>query len=170
MQAPSAGLRCLQGSAGWAGLIAYDRPAVLALAAENGATVPVLLRQTSGLQAEVEVDGRPLSVPVDELERYWTGDFALLWRTPPGGSATLQVGDRGDDVKWLRDQLQRVTGLASIEPDPRRFGTALQQLLRNFQNSQNLAADGIAGPRTLIYLNNLTGDPPAPRLRTGAGG
>jgi general secretion pathway protein A len=33
----------------------------------------------------------------------------------------------------------------------------MQALLRQFQSKQNLKADGVAGPRTYMRLNQLTG-------------
>jgi general secretion pathway protein A len=167
-QASTVGLQCLQGAAGWAELKSYDRPAVLLLLAGQGRRVPVVLKQTTGLSVRLEVDGRELDVPVDELERHWSGEYRLLWKAPPAGSVTLRAGDRGGDVKWLRDQLQQVTGLTSIAPDPRQFGAGLQELLKSFQRSHELNADGVAGARTFIYLNNLTGQQPVPRLRATA--
>ncbi|MEA0722083.1 peptidoglycan-binding domain-containing protein, partial [Xanthomonas campestris] len=59
-------------------------------------------------------------------------------------------------VDWLATQLARLDGTA---PPPARqaFGTHTQELLRAFQAKQNLKADGVAGPRTFMRLNQLGG-------------
>ena len=98
------------------------------------------------------------------VAHHWHGIYRILWRTPPNGSAVLRPGDRGRDVKWLREQLHKATGLTSIAPDPLFFDAGLQELLESFQGERDLNADGVAGPRTFIILQNLSREPDVPRL------
>jgi general secretion pathway protein A len=163
-QAPGVGLRCLQGGGSWTVLTHYDRPALLLLVAAEGRRVPVLLQEVLGSDARIQVDGRELVVPVVELKRHWFGEYRLLWRTPPDGRAVLRPGDRGTDVAWLRERLQTVTGLTSIAPDQNFYDAGLKELVASFQRDQDLAADGVAGARTLINLNNLEKQAGVPRL------
>ncbi|MFI0459423.1 MAG: peptidoglycan-binding protein, partial [Candidatus Thiodiazotropha endolucinida] len=90
-----------------------------------------------------------------ELMRYWTGDYILLWR-PLAEIALIGEGSSGNAVTWLRNRLQRVDG---IEPPAieglDRFDAELEDRLKAFQQQQGLAADGVAGQQTMIYLNNL---------------
>lgn len=58
---------------------------------------------------------------------------------------------RGDDVRGLQAALDRA-GFANT-PDG-VFGPATEALLRRFQSSRELAADGVAGPRTLSALES----------------
>jgi len=163
-QAPAAGLRCLQGGGGWTALEGYDRPAVLLLVAAEGRRVAVLLQEVLGSRAKIKLDDREMEVPITDLKRHWFGEYRLLWKTPPNGSTSLRYGERSADVKWLREQLQRATGLTSIAPDPMVFDAGLKELLQTFQRDQALSADGVAGPRTFINLNNLGTQPSVPRL------
>ncbi|GMQ83385.1 MAG: ExeA family protein [Gammaproteobacteria bacterium] len=163
-QAPAAGLRCLQGGGSWTVLKHFDRPALLLLVASEGRRVPVLIREVVGSQVRVQVDGRDLEVPIDELERHWFGEYRLLWKTPPSGNAALRPGDRNADVKWLRDRLAKATGLTAIAPDPLYFDAGLKELVQSFQRSLELSADGVAGARTFINLNNLDRESSVPRL------
>jgi len=163
-QAPAAGLRCLQGGGSWTALEGYDRPAVLLLAAAEGRRVAVLLQEVLGSRAKIQLDDREMEVPVADLRRHWFGEYRLLWKTPPNGSTSLRYGERGADVKWLREQLQRATGLTSIAPDPMVFDAGLKQLLQTYQRDRELSADGVAGARTFINLNNLDTQPSVPRL------
>jgi general secretion pathway protein A len=163
-QAPAAGLRCLQGGGSWTALEGYDRPAVLLLVAAEGRRVPVLLQEVLGSRVKIKLDDREMEVSIADLKRHWFGEYRLLWKTPPNGSTSLRYGERSADVKWLREQLQRATGLTSIAPDPMVFDAGLKELLQTFQRDQELSVDGVAGARTFINLNNLGTQPSVPRL------
>jgi general secretion pathway protein A len=142
----------------------FDRPAILLLVSDGGRRVPVLLHESLGSTVRVQVDGRELEVSVEELTRDWLGQYQILWKTPPQGSAVLRPGDRGSDVAWLREQMQRATGLTSIAPTASFFDDGLKELVQEFQRDQGLQDDGVAGPRTLIYLNNQERPATGPRL------
>ncbi|MCO6413793.1 MAG: AAA family ATPase [Thiogranum sp.] len=163
-QAPAVGLRCLQGAGSWAALKHYDRPAELLLVGPEGRRVAVLLQEVKGTDVTLQVDGRVLEVPVEVMKEHWFGEYRLLWKVPPNGNPVLRPGDRNKDVQWLREQLQQVTGLRSIAPDPMVFDPGLQELLQSFQRERDLNADGVAGPRTLIHLNTASRQPSVPRL------
>jgi general secretion pathway protein A len=167
-QAPAVGLRCLQGGGSWTALESHDRPALLLLVASEGRRVPVLLQEVLGSDVKLKLDGRDIMVSIAELKRHWFGEYRLLWKTPPKGSTSLRYGDRSADVKWLREQLQRVTGLTSIAPDPAVFDAGLRELVQTFQRDQELSADGVAGARTFMHLNSLDNQPSVPRLGTRA--
>jgi len=163
-QAPAVGLRCLQGGGSWTVLTQLDRPAVLLLVAGDGRRIPVLLQELLGSEVRVQIDGKEMQVPVDELKQDWLGHYRVLWKSPPKGSAVLRPGNKSSDVAWLRQQLQQATGLTAIAADPTRFDAGLEELVRTFQRDNALDADGVAGPRTLIHLNNKQQRPSVPRL------
>jgi general secretion pathway protein A len=163
-QAPAVGLRCLQGGGSWTVLTQLDRPAILLLADDQGRRVPVLLQELLGDKARIQVDGREMVEPVDVLKQSWFGRYRVLWKTPPKGSAVLRPGDQGSDVAWLRQQLQQATGMRSIAPNPTQYDAGLEELVRSFQRDNALNVDGVAGPRTMIYLNTLEKRPSVPRL------
>ena len=162
--APVAGLRCLQGGGSRAVLQYYDRPSVLLLVGAGGRRVPVLLQEIRGSHVILQVGDQQIEVPAGTMEQHWFGEYRLLWKTPPGGSAVLRPGDRSTDVQWLREKLKQATGLASIAPDPLLFDEGLKTLVENFQRSRELSADGVVGARTFIHLNNLSRQPTVPRL------
>jgi general secretion pathway protein A len=163
-QAPGVGLRCLQGGGSWTVLEQLDRPAILLLLTQEGKRVPVVLLEVLGSNTRLQVDGKQLLVPSKLLEGSWLGHYRMLWKTPPNGSAVLRSGDRGADVHWLREEMQQATGLTSIAPNPAVFDASLKELVQNFQRDHGLEADGVAGARTLIYLNNMKRQPAVPRL------
>jgi general secretion pathway protein A len=49
------------------------------------------------------------------------------------------------------------------------FGDATRRQLRSFQAKQNLKADGVAGPRTYMRLNQLSGVDEPRLLAAGTG-
>lgn len=157
-------LRCLRRGGSWNAVTQFDRPVLLMLAAPDGRRVPILLQRLENDQARIEIDGRSLTLPVAELQRFWFGDYRLLWQTPPAGHAVLRPGDRGSDVIWLKEQLQIALGLSAAQMGSNRYNNELKQLVEQFQLTQGLGADGVAGPETLIYLNTATGRPGVPRL------
>ncbi len=162
--APAAGLRCLQGGGSRTVLQYYDRPSVLLLVGAGGRRVPVLLQEIRGSHVILQIGDQQFEVPAGTMEQHWFGEYRLLWKTPPGGSAVLRPGDRSADVQWLREKLKQATGLASIAPDPLLFDEGLKSLVQDFQRSRELSADGIVGARTFIHLNNLSRQSTVPRL------
>jgi len=158
------GLRCLQGGGSRRVLQYFDRPAVLLLVGSNGRRVPVLLRKIRGNLAILQIGDQHVEVPAEVMERHWFGEYRLLWKTPPGGSAVMRPGDRSTDVQWLREKLKQATGLSSIAPDPLLFDEGLKSLVQDFQRSRELNADGVVGARTFIHLNNLSRQSTVPRL------
>jgi peptidoglycan hydrolase-like protein with peptidoglycan-binding domain len=67
-----------------------------------------------------------------------------------GQAALLQKGSSGSEVKKLQLQLQKL-GFYKGTPDE-YFGESTATAVSEFQKSQGLVADGIAGPRTLSLL------------------
>lgn len=78
----------------------------------------------------------------------------LLGREPlqasqPAGAltaATLRTGAHGADVRHLQEQLHDLGYDVRIDGD---FGHATRHAVMDFQHNHDLAADGVAGPRTL---------------------
>ena len=164
--AARAGLRCLQSRGGLAELRVLDRPAMLVLRGEAGTQQLALLTGVQGDTASVQVDGRKDSIGVAELAQRSDGSFVTFWRAPRNWRDEVPVGARGADVDWLAARLAQLHGL----PAPAAnlpLDAELQRLLREFQHSQNLKADGLAGPKTFMRLMQL-GDNTEPRLSGAA--
>lgn len=60
------------------------------------------------------------------------------------------LGSRGQEVRQIQKKLQNL-GFYSGSVDG-IYGTATQKAVRNFQKSCGITADGVAGPKTLLYL------------------
>lgn len=61
-----------------------------------------------------------------------------------------QLGSRGQEVRQIQQKLRQL-GLYSGSVDG-VYGTATQKAVRQFQKNCGITADGIAGPKTLLYL------------------
>jgi general secretion pathway protein A len=85
----------------------------------------------------------------------WHGDFATLWRAPPGYREGELAGNGGPLGHWLALHLAGLDGPgASARLDD--VASVCARVLA-FQLTQGLAPDGLAGPLTLKQLNRASG-------------
>jgi general secretion pathway protein A len=134
----------------------------------QGATHQVVLTELGESGAKLRVGGAETEVPVAELADYWFGEFLVLWR--PQNTALqrpLRAGMRGDDVRWLRQGLEQLSGVPDPQPGD-YFDAGLQRLVEEFQRSRRLAVDGVAGLQTQLVLDAALGVPGAPTLAQAA--
>ncbi len=149
-------LRCLQGKATVGELRRLDRPAMLTLDQEAGTPVYALLTALDGRHATIELGGKRETVTLAELERRHDGSFTTFWRAPRAWRDEVRAGTRGPDVDWLARRLAEQRGEAPPQDSVALEGSVLRWL-REFQAAQQLKADGVAGPKTFIRLNQLSG-------------
>ncbi|MES2295620.1 MAG: AAA family ATPase [Pseudomonadota bacterium] len=159
------GLRCHQGHGGLYELNLLDRPAVLTLH-EGQAIAYAVLVGMDERGITLSVGGKRQVLDAGALAARFDGEYLTMWRAPTQLREQIKVGDHGADVDWLAAQLAQANGQAAPRADT-PLGPAMQALLRQFQSRQNLKADGLAGPRTFMRLNQL-GGVAEPRLRAPA--
>jgi len=162
-QALTHGLSCVWQRGSLAQLKLINRPAILSLVDSAGATHQVVLSELGEDGAQLLVGGGEAHVPVAELADYWFGEFLVLWRPQAAGLRPLRAGMRGDDVRWLRQGLQQLSGLPATAGGD-YFDAELQQLVESFQRSRRLAVDGVAGLQTQLVLDAALGQPGTPTL------
>jgi general secretion pathway protein A len=160
MALAQAQLACLRSPAG--GLPAVRqlaRPGLLTLRGEDGVAVYVQLLALGEHSATLQAGGQRFELTLPALARVWRGDFATLWRTPPGWRADAGPPGPAELRAWVAEQLP-AAGLSGTLP--------LAERVRAFQLAQGLPPDGVAGPLTLIALMRLTATGPADEPRLGA--
>jgi general secretion pathway protein A len=167
-QATVQGLACLAQRGTFAQVRQLDRPAILALVDPAGVEHQVVLTRLDDARARLETGGRTYDADLGELQRYWYGDFLILWRPPAPQARTLAPGMRGTEVRWLRESLHSLRG------EPVRGGSdvydrELARMVEQFQREHRLAVDGIAGVQTQVMLDAQLGGPNVPRLRESEG-
>ncbi|MDB6159027.1 MAG: ral secretion pathway protein [Gammaproteobacteria bacterium] len=163
-QASNQGLECLNQRGSFGQLRLYNRPAILILNDDAGASHQVVLTALNDEHASIQLGGASHEVSIGELARYWFGDFVMLWRPGTSQVKSLSQGMRGDDVRWLRQSLQRVEGASSDGPVSDVFDADLSKLVRDFQRQHRLTVDGIAGVQTQIVLASAVAPADSPSL------
>ncbi len=158
-RAVTTGLQCILQSGTWNNLRHLNRPAVIELIDERGQKHHVLVSGLKGDQVSAEIGGQQYSFPVSEFDRYWYGQYLLLWKPPLADGRVLRRGMRGPWVVWLRDTLARYEGKLAPAPTSDMFDEQLEAQVKAFQRSHRLAEDGIVGRLTMLQLN--TYDPTA---------
>jgi len=166
-QANDAGLACLYQRGSWNGLKKTDRPAILTLVDDSGASHEVVLTAIHGATAELSLGGVLVTHPVDAITDAWFGKYMLLWRPPTGKAVSLGPGSRGAAVVWLRESLATINKqFESDDLSSAVYDANLEQIVRNFQRTHRLDVDGLAGQQTQIIINSLLAIDGTPRLRT----
>jgi general secretion pathway protein A len=163
-QASNQGLECLNQRGSFGQLRLYNRPAILMLNDDAGASHQVVLTALDDEHASIQLGGASHEVSIGELSRYWFGDFVMLWRPGTSQVKSLSQGMRGDDVRWLRQSLQRLEGAPGDGPVSDVFDADLSKLVRDFQRQHRLTVDGIAGVQTQIVLASAVAPADSPFL------
>ena len=167
-QAAQQGMECLMQRGSFGQLRVYNRPAILLLNDEAGAKHQIVLAGLDDERARIDLAGHVHEVGIGELSRFWFGDFVLLWRPGTQKVKPLSLGMRGDEVRWLRESLERVQGVTAGQAVSDVFDTELSHLVMEFQRQHRLAVDCIAGIQTQIVLASAVAGPDSPLLSAAA--
>jgi general secretion pathway protein A len=160
-------LRCHAGRGGIYELRQLDRPAVITLR-DGPATSYAVLAGMDERSVTLLANGKREKVELAALVARFTGEYTTFWKMPRAFRDHLAPGDQGADVDWLAARLAQLGGVAA-PPAQQAFDAHIGQLLRAFQSKHNLKADGVAGPRTYMRLNQLTGVAEPRLLAAGTG-
>jgi general secretion pathway protein A len=135
------------------------RPGIVKLDSTSATPSYAVLTALTRDSATLRAGGSEQTVTLAALAARWRGDFATLWRTPPGYDS--QAADRqGPAVReWA------LARLPMVQPAGATTDAAFKERLRAFQVAHGLPADGLLGPMTLMQLNRAAGVD-EPRLRT----
>ena len=160
-------LRCLQTKGGLDEIRKLDRPVIIKL--RDGQSLPrnVLLTAVDGKKATLVGVRGSETVALEALDAMFDGSFTTFWRAPRSWREEVTAGDKGPDVDWLARRLAQVNGVKKPRDNQALAGETLRYL-REFQLAQGLKADGVAGPRTFIRLEQPGGET-EPRLSPEAG-
>ncbi|MEH6438312.1 AAA family ATPase [Massilia sp. DD77] len=159
-------LRCHQGRGGLYELRLLDRPAVVTLHDEARSGYALLVGMDAA-SVTLDADGRRERIALAAFVARFDGEFTTFWRMPRAFRDQVSLGDHGPDVDWLAASLATLNKASAPGAD-RPFDARTKEWLRAFQATHHLKADGVAGPRTYMRLNQLSGVP-EPRLLAAAG-
>jgi general secretion pathway protein A len=163
-QVRSYGLACRQGRATEAELRRMDRPALLSLQDPMGGARYAVLTAIGPSHVSLHDGHARHNLSLQQWRELWTGEYLLFWRTAEGGRSL--IGPRSPDkaLRWLGKSLQ-ATGDLDSQTEPPADYAALRPAIIEFQRREGLEADGIAGPETLMRLNNALNRPGIVHLR-----
>ena len=148
------GLRCHRTQGGLAPIRQLGRPGWVSVVDPSGRATPLLLVGLGDDSATLAAGGREQRVSLAQLARLWRGEFATLWRAPPGYRDGEFVGPASALAPWLADRLAAVEARA---PEPPGAASGTADRIYAFQLAQGLVPDGLAGPLTLMQLNRASG-------------
>jgi general secretion pathway protein A len=160
---PKEQLYCFSRNLTLASIRELGRPGILTLDSGSSAPSYVVLTALTRETATLRAAGTEQTVPLTALARRWRGDFATLWRAPPGYTGRI-ADTQGPTVDWIAARLAVLNGMPPPAPGA-PFDSRLKSQLRSFQLAHGLEPDGQAGPMTLMQLNRVAGVD-EPRLRT----
>ena len=156
-----ADLRCHQGRGGLYELRMLDRPAVVTLH-DGPRTGYAVLSALDVNSVTLSAGARREKIDLATFVARFGGEFTTFWRMPRAFREELAEGARGPDVDWLAGRLAGLNGAQAPQPGS-ALDAGMRKRLQHFQAAQHLKADGLAGPRTYMRLNQLSGVP-EPRL------
>jgi general secretion pathway protein A len=158
-------LHCFNRNLNLALIRELGRPGILTLDAGTPAPSYAVLTALTRDSATLRAAGTEQTVTLAALAARWQGDFATLWRAPPGYTARTGSSPSVETLEWIAAGLAAVNG--ATLPAGRRVPerAALTAQLRSFQLAHGLVPDGQVGPMTFMQLNRVAGVE-EPRLRT----
>ena len=156
---PAHGLSCFNHRGNLNSLRKHNRPVVLKLYNDDGKIAYLVLNNLNKNKATLNTGQNTFEIDSRLIEKYWYGEFSLLWQAPPFYQQTILPGSNGEVVQWLGQQLNRLYDHSGAPTIYDTYSEELVALLKRFQKSKGLIPDGIAGPLTLIHLNTEIGQP-----------
>jgi general secretion pathway protein A len=157
------GLECLFRTGNWNKIRRYDLPALLVLTLPGGERHQVALVGLGDDNVSLEIGGHEHTFSLAEVDRYWDGQFTLLW-PPPHGIRVLSPGMQGKKVRWLSKTLDAAEGKRSDAAPSDHFDANLASRVQAFQRNSSLYPDGFVGMETLVHLVLASRKPGMPSL------
>jgi general secretion pathway protein A len=153
LAAQRSGLQCFRSASTTLALIRQlDRPGILTLRDADDKPIYALLTGLTNNSATLRLGTAQQAISLVSLATLWRGEFATLWRAPPGYTGRVVDAGSGAIANWVGTQLAALQGqpLAASE-------SVWKAQVSSFQLSQGLKPDGLAGPTTFMQLNRATG-------------
>ena len=135
------------------GLRQLNRPGILTLRLERQGTARVLVTAITDDSITLQAGTQRWRLPLPALTDIWRGDFATLWRTPPGQDGRLVDGREGAAAAWLEERIASLQASGRVPPS----AANLDARVKAFQTSQGVDAAGVAGPITFMQVNLASG-------------
>jgi general secretion pathway protein A len=153
-QARALQLACFYKQGALSQIALLNRPAILTVQDTIGSTHRVVLESLGTSDAMITIGDQTYRVELNDLSRYWFGEFVLLWRPQIAAVKAFFPGMTDPDVTWLRESLARIQGQPIDPMDSRFFDAELEARVRDYQINRRLGVDGTVGMQTQIVMNS----------------
>lgn len=153
-QAKTYGLRCFSGT-GWQSLVEYNHPALIGLQDSGNIYYAVIINTNDENAIRIQLGTSQVNVTKAWLLERFTGSFTLLWQPNFDYQKALSIRDQGDGVNQLTQWLNKLYAPGQYAGD--YFDESLRDNVKRFQQENQLTVDGIAGEKTLLKLQSVTG-------------
>jgi len=141
------GYACLRDRGSWARVKTLGLPVILVL--HDQVDRQVLLRGLEDKRLLLGAGSEPLIFNREQLEPTWLGEFIVAWPQAPDWPVEIKRGESGAAVDIVMQMAAQASPPWTGGND---FDTGFELWLMDFQRRNALAADGIIGPKTLLYL------------------
>ncbi len=158
-------IHCLLDRDRWENVLGLNRPVILEFMLPDGEIRNVLLVGTEHGDPIFRF-GEDRIFNLDDVLSYWQGYYLVLWKPPLSGVEGIYARQTSENVVWLRNQLNQLEGTTEKVKQPNYYDDALIERVKQFQRQRKLIADGAAGPRTIIHVQNAVDPTQAPSLFT----
>ncbi len=139
----------------WDDLRRFNRPAVIELVTDKGARYHVVVTHLQDEIATLAISGKSFELPLSEINKYWLGQFLLLWQPPMLPIRTLRVGTSNKSVIWIRKHLDIIEG-GNSQNFSTNFNYMLKERIIAFQHRYALNPDGVVGEQTMLILQTFS--------------
>ena len=99
----------------------------------------------------------------EDINTSWQGEFILIWKSL-ANKEFIKPGDKGEFVVAVDEQLATIFNRTPNWEELDSYNRALVREVRDFQRAQKISADGVIGPLTQIFMNNIV-NADVPKLR-----
>jgi len=141
------GYACIREQGNWSRIRQLGLPVVLVLRDEI--TRLLVLRGFAGQSVVVGDKEGHLRATHDAIEQRWLGEYYVVWPQAPDWPVEIHRGESGAAVDIVMDMAALAVPAWTGSPV---FDEEFETWLMGFQRRNGLRADGIIGPRTLMYL------------------
>lgn len=157
------GLQCFSGVGDIDLLQRLNRPVILKNKISENETSYLFVKKMDKNDVIVLNQSGEYRISWLELADSWQGEFELIWK-PLAKIKYIRPGAKGDFVNDIDRTLSILMNRSPSWENINHYNLSLVEEVRAFQRAQKIAADGVIGPLTQIYMNNLV-NADVPRLR-----
>ncbi len=140
-----------------------NRPAILKNKLPNGDTSYLFIKKITRGEVIVLDSAGEYRVSWDDIGHSWQGEFSLLWK-PISEAEHIRPGQQGEFVKTIDEQLAIIFNRSPQWHVLESYDSKLVKEVKTFQTAQKISADGVIGPLTQIFMNNIVRSD-VPKLR-----